>query len=443
MEQVIDNQVVNLKHIVYAKKKEVEAMAQKAINKAKKFGIAAPTFEYSDKYLHHFTATDWYGGDNYDSFRMAEDCFDVTITIPEEMKLEGDWNLFAFIHHDKEHIEQFDLNQELPVEYGIHTKKCDHCQRKQSRAKSYIIQNKKTGKFMQVGTTCLKDFIGIDPSRWIAGYEAVSHFSNFIFTESGFFAPKNYGWNNVAYNRLEGLSLAAAIIEKEGYVKAEWKDEGREGRYGWESKLVRTNLGEATTDKVEEYMDKKREAIEAGEVFKEQIDFDKAAPIVEEFITYFESLELEPKVDEDGTKYFTSFDEWQLSIKSELSTKFLRLRELKQVIGGLGYFVKKKAKDAAKQAKIDAGEVSKHYGEIKKRYKGIEVTCIGNRYRESDFGGYHITKLEAGFDVLIYFGNVFEDLNEGDKATIDFTVKAHNEFKGELNTQINRPKLIK
>jgi hypothetical protein len=118
----------------------------------------------------------------------------------------------------------------------------------------------------------------------------------------------------------------------------------------------------------------------------------------------------------------------------------LRFREIKTLIAGLGYYIAKKKRDKEREAQNKLNLKSNHYGEVKKRYKGIDVVCMSNTFRSSDYGGYFITKLKTDNDILIYFGTSLEDLNEGDKAIIDFTVKNHNEFNGVLNTQINRPK---
>lgn len=454
MAQVIENQVIKLEHIVYSQKKEVELLAKKAMNKAKKFGIAAPNFEYSEKYLHHFEATDYYGGDEFEVTPMIEEVFDVTITIPEEMKLEGDWNLFAFIHHDLDHIEQFDLTQVLPVEYGTHTKKCDHCQRKQSRAKSYIIQNKTTGEFMQVGTTCLKDFLGINPDKWIKGYEAVSFFSNIILDSRGEFRMKNCGFHNVAHNVKDALALASYWINKDGYIKQEWKTEKiGEGRWGDEYRNVRTNEGEATMDKVAAYLEALDYNKREGGEFNSEIVLDNHRDLPQEYINYFEELEVSKtgktwKTDYETMEHYevddyTDFEKWLLSVKSEAGNKLARMNEIKTVIAGFGYYIKNKERIAEREAEIAAGKLSSHYGEVKKRYKGIEVVCTMKIFRDNDWGGSYIQKLKVGNDILVYFGNALEELKKDEKAIIDFTVKEHGEFRGELNTKINRPKIVK
>ena len=98
---------------------------------------------------------------------------------------------------------------------------------------------------------------------------------------------------------------------------------------------------------------------------------------------------------------------------------------------------------AEREAEIAAGKLSSHYGEVKKRYKGIEVVCTMKIFRDNDWGGSYIQKLKVGNDILVYFGNALEELKKDEKAIIDFTVKEHGEFRGELNTKINRPKIVK
>lgn len=88
--------------------------------------------------------------------------------------------------------------------------KCDHCGHKRDRVKAYLVLSE-DGKQLQVGSTCLKDFIGWDT------------FPKFMFTDdvsdeidgflSGGFWPASYTVRSV-------LAAAWATIKLDGYVRA-------------------------------------------------------------------------------------------------------------------------------------------------------------------------------------------------------------------------------
>ena len=42
---------------------------------------------------------------------------------------------------------------------------CDHCKAFRKRLKTFVLRNIESGKYYRVGSTCVRDFIGYDPSQ--------------------------------------------------------------------------------------------------------------------------------------------------------------------------------------------------------------------------------------------------------------------------------------
>lgn len=61
--------------------------------------------------------------------------------------------------------------EEVPKKYHTASTCCDHC--KCTRLRKYTFICRKGRKFLQVGTNCLRDFLGHDPERLLAWYESV------------------------------------------------------------------------------------------------------------------------------------------------------------------------------------------------------------------------------------------------------------------------------
>tara|TARA_B100000700_G_C14821706_1_gene750271 strand:- start:43 stop:810 length:768 start_codon:yes stop_codon:yes gene_type:complete len=83
-----------------------------------------------------------------------------------------------------------------------------------------------------------------------------------------------------------------------------------------------------------------------------------------------------------------------------------------------------------------------YFGEVKKRYRGINAKVVNKFSFETFYGYTRVVKfvLESG-EMAVYMGSSFIDVAEGDEVTIDFTVKAHEEYEGEIQTKILRVKV--
>lgn len=98
-------------------------------------------------------------------------------------------------------------------------------------------------------------------------------------------------------------------------------------------------------------------------------------------------------------------------------------------------------REAARQERAELDAQSQHVGTIGERilFEGEVVSAF---YREADAysGGFWITKVRCGGNLITYIGNMLAERGE----TIKFkaTVKKHDEYKGALSTVVNRPKII-
>lgn len=71
----------------------------------------------------------------------------------------NDWEFVAELEHtEKGNIITGVAGIEVPERYYTTTPVCEHCNSKRYRKNTYIVRNKTTGEFKQVGKSCLKDF---------------------------------------------------------------------------------------------------------------------------------------------------------------------------------------------------------------------------------------------------------------------------------------------
>lgn len=95
--------------------------------------------------------------------------------------------------------------QDLPVElFESFQHKCDHCQHKRRRVRYYLVE--KDGELLQVGSTCVKEFFGINPSHVLRTFEFFKLFRDMESEHWGSFGNMEYSFD------VEQLSRIAAGV---------------------------------------------------------------------------------------------------------------------------------------------------------------------------------------------------------------------------------------
>lgn len=89
----------------------------------------------------------------------------VVLTGASQVKLAG-WTFLATLDHelgeDNTIIRAVPGTEgQLPVDYRHRGNACDHCKRSQARKQTYVCKHD-DGRLMQVGSTCIRDFLGHD-----------------------------------------------------------------------------------------------------------------------------------------------------------------------------------------------------------------------------------------------------------------------------------------
>lgn len=107
-----------------------------------------------------------------DRVKRRRELIEITI-ISEPIKLAG-WSFVSRIWHagGAGNILETIPGMTIPTEYRNAGPDCDHCKTARRRNDTFIVRNE-AGEYKQVGSTCLRDFLGVDPhefleqARWI------------------------------------------------------------------------------------------------------------------------------------------------------------------------------------------------------------------------------------------------------------------------------------
>ena len=141
--------------------------------------------------------------------------------------LPGGWRVLAVKKHeaglDRPLVTRIDSEEAIPQKYYTLGPECDHCKINRPRNTTFVLRNE-AGETVQVGKTCLKDFLGHYPESAISFAAALGELDDEL-RGGAFEKDPTAGGIDMLYF----LALVVFHVDKFGYVKArETDDAGRE-----------------------------------------------------------------------------------------------------------------------------------------------------------------------------------------------------------------------
>lgn len=323
----------------------------------------------------------------------------------------NDWELVAAIDHINNGviIRKVDQTAEIPDKYKRSDYNfCEHCNSHRARKVVYVLRNKLTGEWKQVGASCVKDFTRGYDAEWAARY---FEYLEDLESYDGAFVG---GWSTPYHPVKEYLCFAIECINKFGWFNSssEYPTKVRAANYMIHpDKLNRQEMKSAGFDATR------------SSVVQE----------AEDAIAYLMSLE-------DDGDYVTS-------LKTILSEEYTTSKYFGYV-ASLGIFYKRhidavKAEDLRKKEHELKKEKSKFVGEAGER---IERKLASFRYVtsvDSMYGYSHLYEL-VDIDCNVYTWWTSSAVDESTCVagkTFKGTVKKHEEYKGVNQTCLTRVKI--
>ena len=142
----------------------------------------------------------------------------VSVTGPLNISYSG-WEFAATIQHlpDSENIIYgiFDISK-IPAKYKNAKSDCEHCQVYRKRNDTYIVHNQTTNHFCQVGSSCIKDFLGGDSPDDLLN--KVNFISESLYFFKGMEATDALNRQDTFFSLEEVLSYASAQIRLFGWM---------------------------------------------------------------------------------------------------------------------------------------------------------------------------------------------------------------------------------
>jgi hypothetical protein len=304
-------------------------------------------------------------------------------------------------------------DKDVPEAYKNKTSiQCDHCGWNRRRNHSVLLRNTETNEYKEVGSTCVKDFFGLDPKGFLymAGIK-FDHLVSVIDEDKQYMGEfKTIG----GYDIMDVFATSAAAIAKWG-----WLSKGK----AWE--LNRNYDYQAYVPTASHVADNLNPWPNMDDADKVHIE-DEDVALAEKTFEYFTNL------DPENNDYLQN------------CCRIMRIGYVPYKHLGIATSMvsayNREAQKQAEQAKKTDEPVSEFQGEISQRLRDIRVTVTYKREFDNDYG---ISTLYAFKDVN---GNVYKTWYSGHSWEVDVdevvlitgTVKKHNTFKGNKETMLNR-----
>lgn len=330
--------------------------------------------------------------------KATEVVYHVTVT-GTPPRYEG-WTFVAALDWDSEAglIVRTAPGVETPVDRStLRQGECDHCQLPRHRVHIYVVRNEDTGEELQVGSTCVKDFLGWD--RAVVFY-SVDELEEDIteFLGGAYFEPS---WSVDTV-----LAASWAAIQVYGYIRA--------GDPGSTKETVLTILNPRTKYDREE-------AAKLAPYIEDS--FDQAA-LIREFI-----------LSDD----FSGSSDYVTNLKAIAAAEHCNARNVGFLASAPQAWARAQARDL-KRKKERAEIVNEFVGTIGERIT-IEATIKYINYIEGFYGTTTLYTL-VGSDGHLYkwfsSNHGLGDSTDGTIFTLKGTIKDHDEYNGLRSTVLTR-----
>jgi hypothetical protein len=330
-----------------------------------------------------------------------------------------------------------DFEGEDMSKYYHNERLCEHCNTQRNRKYTYVVQEEATGKRMQVGNSCLTDFLGHASPDYYARLAEFEGDVYELFRDGG-----AHPMTQDDYMPLQSFLETALNVVKlhEGYRTA--------SAHGSQATSHQTSWFYFGSDMGDKERRWSRFREEVNSLRNESEDSEKIAEVIKHH------AEMNPKGD---------FQQNMHVIAKEGMVTYKDFGIACYMIQNYYNFEKKKAEwqlKAEQRAKEMAGKKNEWIGEVKekKERREFEVTYMGtasfahqfgttyfHRFEDSE-GRLIVAKVSKGVNYMVEEAQGRSDsdrrVQEGDKFIFKASIVKHDEYKGRKQTYINRIKMV-
>ena len=297
--------------------------------------------------------------------------------------------------------------KEVPASFRDTDRRCNHCETNRMRKQVFVLRHIETDDHIQVGSTCVRDFIGHTADTILQQWKLMQA----VLVEDDADARIDFGWarkgDNI-YDMASILPITCAVVREHGYVSVKMAEE---------RDILTTRM--RVVDQINPLTDMRGRRIRPL-IAVTDTDIRQADAIL-------------AKVKAIASPANT----YQHNIRAIARDGFCTNKELGIAVS-MATFTFKREKPVAN---------SGHIGELGER---VTLTCKlkFTRPLANEWGTTYLTKWQtddgnvvtwfaSNYPALHACGN-YSDVGIGDTVALTGTVKKHGDFQGQKETQVTR-----
>lgn len=321
---------------------------------------------------------------------------DVTVTLNAEHKVVAKIELAL---EDNAVVTIYDREHKIEEFQGIKTLSCDHCNSNRNRKKGFILKEVATGKLLQIGATCMKDYTQdlaiMDKMNF--SYELLSEYE---FDELGYITGM--------MGATDWLTIEEVIAYTNRVVKAD-------GEFISVKDVEYSNV-KSTKEKVE------IERMTGERLTKEELD--KAMDMID--------------VIKECTIETIMNNDFNIQLLDAIKNRYCKVKN----IGKCVWIHQLYEKIVNYKEKEEIQTVNEYVGEIGSKLE-MELKSVANIWIESYYGNQCMNKFVDREGRVFVWWTTKEVNTDDEYINMKFTVKEHKEYNEELQTIILRVKQVK
>jgi hypothetical protein len=342
-------------------------------------------------------------------------------------KLNG-WTFAATLQHSEDgNILRTvpGLDVDLPEEFRTSDpSRCDQCHINRYRIDTYVVKHD-DGRWAQVGSTCLRDFLGHKNPHAIA---AMAEWMSLI-REAAEGMSEGGGW---AYGAPSSLLLSEALAYvAESVIRSGWVSRGKA------KDLDKRASADAALDAME--------SAAKGRGCGRGCRYDKPCDV--HFTPSEQAIALTDTALEWGREWIEKRlakdpdNDYVWNLRVSLAGDTVPIRSFGIAASLIGVYQNEQAR-LAKERAAAANTTSEWIGEIGGKIE-LDVCVESVRYLDGAYGTTTLINYRDSVgNVFVWFGSGYKDVKPGDTIRIKGTIKGHDEFRGVKQTTLTRVKVM-
>ena len=341
----------------------------------------------------------------------------VDVEVEASYKISG-WEFIASLEYvdGTNLVKGTGAVENIPEKY-VHSNICEHCKTDRARKYTILLRNTETGEFRQVGKSCVKDYIGVDASKYLSYLSWFDSLESYIESLDGC----SGNGESVAYSVDDIIAQTIAETQHYGYV----------------SKSSAAEHCKESTSSVVYYIETGIVPLYNSERSYDRYEItDEQKALVNQVVDFILAIE-------NPTDY-------ERNLQVLINTGYATRKNIGLAVSIYGYYLRQTQIAKAREAT----QRSEWVGEIGQRIVITAKPELVTSY-ETDYGYVYVYKFIENGNVFIWkksgtFGEWVKDakggthyVNYDDVVTFKATVKDHSEYNGVKQTVISRGVVVK